>query len=449
MRKETECTGRMKREKRKGTKPTRKKLIALLTLSLVFLISFSPFSSLPIPSVVPTATATFSSITITGVTPTEFSPGETSEVIVIVKNNGGRDARDIRLAFQGTEVASLVGPTVVHINTLNSWSSTDVRITIHIKEEAPNGVYSISVNCSWREYYFDPAAGYVTSPEQTKLLGLSFSVTGSPVINVGDVTTDPTDIRPGDEDVELRAVIENSGEAAAKDIETQLLFDGDAFKPSWSGTDRSYMGRLNSGEKSEAIFHLDIADGIESGTHPIPLQIRYKDTTGNEYEVMREVAILVKSKPDFDIISYYTEPMNITPGYTGVVLYVTIRNVGSENAESASVRLTGEANVPFDYDVKSDFVGDLTIDEAGEAILKFDVDTDAVPKVYPIGIEIRCTGDRDLGDDTVYIFNKEIKLEVTQGRSPKSSGIPGFEALVGLIALIFVFAVVARGRKRV
>jgi PGF-CTERM protein len=105
--------------------------------------------------------------------------------------------------------------------------------------------------------------------------------------------------------------------------------------------------------------------------------------------------------------------------------------------------------VPFDYDVKSDFVGDLTIDEAGEAILKFDVDTDAVPKVYPIGIEIRCTGDRDLGDDTVYIFNKEIKLEVTQGRSPKSSGIPGFEALVGLIALIFVFAVVARGRKRV
>ncbi|RZN37232.1 MAG: hypothetical protein EFT35_06420 [Methanophagales archaeon ANME-1-THS] len=446
MRKEIDGSRGMKREERK--KPGRKKLIALLTLSLVFLGSIAPFYSLPIPSVVPTATAIFSSITITGVRPTEFSPGETSEVIVTVKNNGGIDARDIRLAFQGTQVVSLVGPTVMHINTLNSWSSTDVRITIHIKEEAPTGVYSIPVNCSWREYYFNSSAGYVTSPEITKLLGLSFSVTGSAVINVGDVTTDPAGIRPGDRNVELRAVIENSGEAAAKDIEAKMLLN-DKFTPSWSGTDRSYIGRLNSGEKSEAVFHLDIAEGIASGTQTIPLQIRYKDTKGNEYEVMREVAILVKPKPAFEITSYYTVPMNLTPGYSGVVLYVTIRNVGSAKAESASVRMTGEANVPFDYDVKSDFVGNLAIGEAGTAILKFDVDTDAVPKGYPIGIEIRCTGDRNLGDDNVYLFNKEIKLDVTPGRSPRSSVIPGFGALSGLIALIFVFAIGARLRKRV
>jgi len=445
MPKEIDQKGGMKMDVRNGTKNKRKRLIALLTLFIIF---FSPFPSLPLLSVIPTATAPFSSITITGVTPTEFSPGETREVIVTVKDNGGTDARDIRLAFQGTDVVSLVGPTVVHVETLNAWTSTDVRITIHVKEEAPNGVYAIPVNVSWREYYFNTSAGYVTTPEISKLLGLSFSVRGSAVINVGAITTDPTDIRPGDENVELRVVIENSGEAAAKDIEATLLLNG-KFTPSWSGTDRSYLGRLNSGGEGEASFHLDLADNVESGSHRIPLQITYKDITGKEYEVMREIMILVKPKPDFEIVSFYTEPGNVSAGDTGVKLHVRIRNTGSENAESVSVRITGEAEVPFTFDVKSDFVGNLQMGNEGEAVLKFDVKNNIESKVYPLGIEIRCTGDRNLGDDNVYIVDKEIRVEVSSSSSSGRLPVPGFEVLFSLIALMFALVVLEWRRKGV
>lgn len=439
-----------KTSNRDKKKNWRKKLISRCALGIVLIfVLFAPLSPLSLPSLVPTGAAAFSSITITDVTPTKFNPGDTSEVIVTVKNNGGRDAKDIRLAFQGTEVLSLVGATVLHINTLNSWSSKDVTVTMHVKEEAPNGIYPIPVNCSWREYYFDPAEGYVTGPEQTALLGLSFNVVGEGVLNVGDVTTDPTDIRPGDENVEIRTVVENSGEAAAKDIEANLLFNDDTFKPSWSGTDRSYLGRLNSGEKGEAVFHIDIAENIESGKHSIPLQITYKDTKGEEYTIMREVSILLKPKPDFEIVSYYTEPASISAADTGVVLHVQIKNIGTEKAESASVRMTGESEVPFDYDVKSDFVGNLAIGEEGEAILKFGVDEDAVPKVYPLGIEIRCTGDRDKGDDNVYILNKEIKVEVSSGSSSEGFSVPGFEALFSLLALFFVVFIAGRRKNKV
>jgi hypothetical protein len=452
-----------------GTENKRKKLISLLRVSMVLLFLFvSPFSSLPLPSVIPTATATFSSITITDVTPTEFSPGETSEVIVTVKNNGGGDARDIKLAFQGTENVSLVGYTVAQINTLNAWSSTDVRITIHVKEEAPNGVYSIPIACSWNEITTKttiigyttqtlPDGTTITSPNtrtdydfpepKSTQLGISFNIKGHVLINVGDITTDPTDIRPGDENVELRAVIENSGEAAAKDIEANLILN-DKFTPSWSGTDRSYLGRINSGGDSEAIFHIDLADNVESGTHRIPLQIKYKDINGREYEVMREITILVKPKPDFEIVSFYTGPGNISAGDTGVILHVRIGNTGSETAESVSVRITGEAEVPFKFTVKSDFVGDLKIGAEGEAIMKFDVDSGIESKVYPLGIEIRCTGDRNLGDDNVYIFDKEIRLDVSSGSSSGFS-VPGFEILSFLLALIFVLISLEWRRKGV
>lgn len=388
--------------------------------------------------------AAFSSITITDVEPTELHPGDTKEVTVMVKNNGGRDARDIRLEFQGTKIVSLVGPTVVHINTLNSWCTKEVKIRVHVEDEAPNGVYPIPVACSWKGYYFDPTKGYVSTAPIEATLGISFNIMGKITINIGDVSTDPTDIRPGDEDVEIRAFIENSGEAAAKDVEAKLLCNN-KFKPSWSGTDRSYIGRLNSGDLKEAIFHVDIADGIESKMYSIPLKIKYKDTRERAYEVMRSVDILVEPKPDFKIFSFSTQPKNISAG-DHVILQLRIRNIGSEEGESISVRSMGEAEVPFDFDVKSDYVGNLKVGEEGVAILEFDVDKeDIAQKEYQQGIEIRCTGDRDLGDENVYLFDRMVPISVSSSNSGGFS-VPGFEALLSFFALFVVFIFLRRRR---
>ncbi len=416
-----------------------RKLVSLCAVGIALFMLFSLVSFTPL------AGAAFSSVTITDVTPTELHPGDTREVTVTVKNNGGRDARDVRLSFEGTKNVSLVGPKVVQMNTLNSWCSKEVEIRVHVKEEASNGVYLIPVNCSWNEYYFAPAEGYVTEPKGPVELGLYFNVIGKGMINIGNVSTDPADIRPGKENVKVSVNIENSGEAAAKDVEAKL-FCNEGFKPSWSGTDRSYIGRLNSGDSKVATFHVDVADGIESKMYSIPLQIKYKDTKGGEYVVMREINPLVKPKPEFEIVSFYTEPANISCG-DYVTLHVKIRNVGSEKAESVSVRSTGEAEVPFDFDVKSDYVGNLKPDEEWTAVLKFDVDTDALPKAYQQGIEIRCTGDRDLGDYNVYLFDKMIPISISSNSSGTFS-VPGFEVLFALIALFAVFILFLR-RKRV
>ena len=386
----------------------------------------------------------FSSVIITDVKPTEFHPGETKEVVLTVKNNGGRDARDVRLIFEGTGNISVIGSTVAQINTLNSWCSKEVKITVHTEEGTPNGLYSIPLTCYWNEYYFDPTKGYVTKPLGYGPVGISFNIMGSVLINVGNVYTEPTHVRPGDEDVRVIVYIENSGDANAKDIEAKLICN-EQFEPSWSGTDRVYIGRLSSGYTAKAIFHLDVADNVDAGAYSIPLVIRFKDTENVEYQGVRSVDVLVERKPELEIASSYTEPTNISAG-DHVILHVRVRNVGSEEAESVSVRVTGEADVPFDYDVTSDHVGNLKVNETGDAILEFDVDEDAAKKIYQQGLEIRCTGDRDLGDDNVYIFDKQIQLEVTSSSSGSSS-IPGFEALFSLLVLILVFFFIELRKK--
>lgn len=389
----------------------------------------------------------FSSVIITDVKPTEFHPGETKEVVLTVKNNGGRDARDVRLElYQSTGYISLVGPTTVQINTLNSWCEKEVKVTVHVTEGATIGTQTIVFKCSWKESYFDSTKGkYVNDPQEPVTLGVSFNVKGDVIISVGTVDSDPTDIRPGDRDIKIIVDIENSGDGVAKNVEANLLCsETEEFKPSRSGTDRSYIGRLNSGDSEDATFYIDVAENIESKKYGIPLLIKYIEENVR-IEGAISISILVKPKPEFEIVSSYTEPTNISAG-DHVVLHVRVRNVGSEEGESVSVRVTGEADVPFDYDVTSDHVGNLKVNETGDAILEFDVDEDAPKKIYQQGLEIRCTGDRDLGDDKVYTVNKQIQLEVTSSSS-ESSSIPGFDALFSLLVLLLVFFFIELRKK--
>ncbi len=386
-----------------------------------------------------------SSVVITDVRPTEFHPGETKEVVLTLRNKGGRDAKDVKLIFEGTDYVSLVGPTVAQINMMNSLSKRKVKITVHVNEGTPNGVYLMQVECFWDESYFDPQEGPVSMPNRFTYipgnlveikpvkLGISFYVEGDVIIDVGTVYTEPAHVRPGDEDVEIHARIMNSGEADAKDVEARLICN-EQFKPSWSGTDRDYIGQLDTGESQESLFHVDIADNVNASMYSIPLYIVYSDIGNTQYGIKRSIEVLVERKPEFVIVSSYTEPANISAG-DHVILHVRVRNVGSEEAESVSVRVTGEADVPFDFALKSDYAGNLKVNETGDAILDFDVAKEAAKKKYPLGLEIRCVGDRDLGDYSVYTFDRQIQLEVTSS----SSSTPGFEGLFSVLVLLFVF----------
>ena len=91
------------------------------------------------------ANATLSSVVITAVKPSVLHPGETTEVTLIVKNNGVRDARDVRIEFKVSDRqnVSIVGSTVVQIPSLDSWSEWRAKIKVHVEESVHEGVYTI------------------------------------------------------------------------------------------------------------------------------------------------------------------------------------------------------------------------------------------------------------------------------------------------------------------
>lgn len=426
--------------------------ICVCIFAFLFAVSTTPVS------------AVRSSIVITGVTPTELHQGDTRDVILTVKNSGAGDARDVRLEFQVEDKknVSLVGRTEVQIPALNSMREKKEKITVHVEEGIPNGVYVIPVKFSWYEYYFDTDLGYYVSmpnnffyhPDAGGFWGspvtsdIAFVVKGSPVITLGDVYTEPAHVRQGYKNVKLTMKIGNTGEATAKDVEAKLICD-DTIIPSRSGADRVYIGEIEAGKAISTMVFVDIAEDAATGVYNLPLVIAYKDRGNSEYELNKTIRVLVEGKPKLEMVSYYTEPRTINAG-DHVALHVGVRNVGTEEAESVSVRVAGS---PFNFSTGSDKVGTLRVNKTGNAILEFDVAANTVDDVYPQGLELICVGD----DGANYTFKEQIQSVVHQSNSTKNnisatpeapSSTPGFDALLSFIAFILSAALLFVAREK-
>jgi len=415
--------------------------------------------------------ATLSSVVITAVKPSVLHPGETTEVTLIVKNNGVRDARDVRIEFKVSDRqnVSIVGSTVVQISSLDSWSERRAKIKVHVEEGVHEGVYTIPVTYSWKECYNDQNWGYICLPNtyvydpkagmgfqiNKPVSELTFIVKGTPKLSFGEVYTEPAHIRPGDEKVKITAVIWNIGNANAKDIEVRLGCK-DQFKASWSDAGRAYRARLNTGIGFSAVFYVDISENVEPGVYTLPLVISYSGMDNRGYKEEKEIQLRVEGKPELALASYTTEPGKITAG-DHVRLRLRIENVGTEEARAVRV----QPRAPFKFDMDSFYVGDLGVKEARDAIMGFIVDAKTSPGVYQQALELKCIS----RDNDTYSSVEHIPLEVlpvpmnashmanmtntsAETHSTQSPMVSGFYALMAIIGLLSALFILKERRSR-
>ncbi len=423
--------------------------------------------------------AALSSPVITDVRPSVLHPGDTTEVTLTVKNNGVRDARDVRLEFKVSDRQniSIVGSTVVQIPYLDSWSEKKAKVKVHVADGVHAGVYTIPVTYSWDECHYDPSGGYICLPStyvydpktgvgfqvREPVSEVTFIVKGAPKLGLGEVYTEPVHIRPGDEKVKITVVIWNIGDADMKDINVRLECK-DQFKASWSDADRAYRAGLKAEMGFSAIFHLDIMANAEPGIYTLPLIITYHDVENREHREEKEIELRVEGNPKLTLVSYSTDPEKVTAG-DHPTLYLRIENVGSEAAIDARI----QPRTPFKFDMESYYVGNLGIKETREVIMGFNVDAETPQGIYQQVMELQCTNrDNDTLSSVEYIplevFPKlmNVSSPPTNNISSSNNNTPaapgnhspsrspmtgGFYALMALIAIGLLSALyIIRGR---
>jgi len=308
---------------------------------------------------VPSSSAgTDAKIVITGVKPTELSPGDTKEITLTVRNGGSNDAEQVTFNFQESQYISVVGSSSVCINSVNGWCSKDMVITVHVSDGAPGGTYSIPVTCTFSQYYSEGSHGSATESMPEVSYSIVFMVEGGAIIDVSDV--DMAELNPGEE-TKLKFTITNIGNSPLQNLVFSWNEEEGVILPVYSDNTK-YIEYIDVGESIELEYTVVADVDADAGLYQLDLSCEFEDGNGGSGEILNTTTgVFVGGETDFDVT--FSES---SAGQTSL----SVANTGNNPAYSVTVRIPQQENFEVRGSTAS-IVGNL--DEGDYTIVSFQV----------------------------------------------------------------------------
>lgn len=290
---------------------------------------------------------------------------------------------------------------------------------IKISSAAPSGDYGMTLSGQW--YRNDDPIGTLEEIDfivPVKKQGI--------LISVAQLSTQPTRVKAGMEDIKLIGTVENIGEKYAKSVSVDLILP-DGMSPSYSSGERVWIGSLDGKSTKEFSATIDLDDNVSSGEYKIGYNIQYTDENNNEYTNYVETPLYVDSRPYLVIKNSNGVGESGGQGY----IEMEIENIGEDSAEAVDVRLIKQSSQPFELEVRSQYLGEIEPGDVAVARFEVGVNREAKEGEYSLKVFIRSKGDSDEGDDEIYIYNRKAEFLVKEGK-------PSIYIVMGLIVILIV-----------
>lgn len=264
---------------------------------------------------------------------------------------------------------------------------------------------------------------------------------------VGDIESDPSRIKPDDDNVKLDVTIQNLGDGKAQGVKAELieLPQGITLSESYSGT--SLLGNIDADSTAIATFYIDVDDTVEAKQYTANIKMTYKykpDEDEDDFLFEQQnipLLIAVKPIPLYEITDITLTPSVLTAGDENVELRVTVKNIGEEEGESVRLKAYGKTEQPITFDTSNDFIApSLKPGESGQGTLRFDIEETAALQTYWLDIEIK-----NIVNEDIITYEKKVAVEVS---NPKPNN-PWSFVYIGLaaIAIVLIYMYLKKRRR--
>jgi len=302
------------------------------------------------------------------------------------------------------------------------------RYQVKVDSGAPTGMYDFELHVQYLE---DGEPVKIQTKEGsynfTVIRDFSMPVDNEGVDLSGNVEgTDPKTPRPGDSYTDMQLTFTNTGNKPIEEI-TLNPETPELVETAYSQDEKFFVDRLNEGDKASRNLSLDLDEDLEEGLHWIKMSATYEDTSSNTYTEKIELPLRVEGRPDLEIVNSSTE---MKAGETKQ-LHVKVENTGEQDAESVTTRVIAERSQPFSLEDRSNYIGEIESGETNEAVLRLSAERSASLKTHQVKVQLRANGDSEEGDQSVYTFTEQAKVELTERNQSNL-------IFIGLIAALLV-----------
>ena len=266
--------------------------------------------------------------------------------------------------------------------------------------------------------YFDESG----KEKESKTVYFGIKVDKGPEISISSVKSD---VYSGSEGV-VKITVRNTWSRTMKDAVVSIS----TSPPLSALTSSVYTGDIPAGDSKVVDFKIKASDDAQPTTYPVEAKVKF--TYGNETLTTDPVTfgVEVGRKMEFSASSN----AEIEAGKESVVK-VEVKNTGAYPVRDASARLT--VVDPFTSTDDTAFLGDLAPGESKIASFKLKVDSDAIPKVYALNLEVKY---RDAQNKWVISDPVKVPVKVVEGKRR----VPGFEAVGALTGITVVLILLRR-----
>ncbi|MDY6964794.1 MAG: hypothetical protein SVM80_02320 [Halobacteriota archaeon] len=396
-----------------------------------------------------------------------LAPGETTELWIVVKNDGSDTLQNVVLTLQqSAETQSIIGilDGSVGLGILSPRESGKARFTIYAAPDADDGIYNFDINVKYSTSTSNQTTTFTTP---TTLTTFTVQVLGEPPYLVISETSDNV-IAPGTTK-EVSITVKNVGIETADDVfleinpipETEesgtttssdlgslsdllgssistsipgmpsLMGSGEENPPPFvvtgSGT-RFFVGDLKPGESGEISFKISADSEAKKGVYNLPVTLnRRNGRSTSEY-----VGVIVSSKAELNIPDIRTDPKEVVPGKSAI-LSVTVENTGKNDAKSVRVALMKNEYI---LETTSNYVGTVSPDEDDTTIFEIVV-VDGAPEIIPVTFQISY---QDETGHYSFVEKGDINVEPSPTEEVKSESGSSFPIL-GTVSVILLMSV--------
>jgi hypothetical protein len=338
---------------------------------------------------------------------------------------------DDTLAKKYFTIIDADGDDLAFLDSAKVWN---VKFKLRVNSDAKPGKYKLKLIIK----KYDSNGNLLTT--YSKDVYIEVKKLGSDVV-IGTITTDPYEIRVGDDLVNLNIEVSNIGHKLAKGINIELGEIKEVFEHKYATDYKKFVPVLKPFESKHLIYQFEVKENAKPGVYKIPYILYWKDEDDNLYSYRSQIEVKIKGKPIFIV-----EKSEGTGKIGGEgKLYVYVKNVGYEKAENVRVRIIKDSSIPLSIEDRSLFIGDLAPGESKLAVFNVKVDRFAKEDDYNLKVQITGKGDTDENDDRIYSYYREATFEV-KGKAPNK--IYYVAAAVGVIALLYVIYLLIKKLKK-
>lgn len=370
--------------------------------------------------------------------PKPAEAGKYVNVWLRVENTGSLDVASAQLEVipkDGLELAS-GEDAISEIGSLSSRDYFIVSYRLLVTDEALEGSNLIETKI------------YNKGTETSKDLFLE--VTDKNILDVdleiGNIQSEPTRIKPDDDDVKLVVTLQNLGDATAKSVKANLINLPEGVTASQSYSDLALLGNIEEDSTGVATFYIDVDESTIADNYEALLDVSYKykpDEDEDDFLVERvqlPISINIKPIPLYKISKAVLDRPEIRAGDENVKLTLTITNVGQDEGEAVRVKIYGKSEHPFDFDVSSNYLApSLKPGESAQTTLEFDVEEDAYIQSYLMDVEIK-----NLVENDVVTYDHTLPLDVKMAEEKS----PAMKIIVIVVIVVLIGGVVMYMRRR-